>query len=230
MSQPFGWDILQNLVGLSLGIQWISQKTIPQLPIWAKACYSMGIGWEKELYVTSVSSLVSHSLFCTWCLICMEPSGDHTSRLLPVDVNCLTVWGKALGRGSITLATDVELTPSFQAMPLIASDTFKLWISWELWGTICSSFGLYPLLFTLQSEHNPTLLHWFLFLFFSHHKLFSNSNVHESPVQVGCMIRDAWGWCTGTTQRDGMGREEGGVSGWGTHVYLWRIHFAIWQN
>ena len=24
-----------------------------------------------------------------------------------------------------------------------------------------------------------------------------------------------------------MGREEGG---WGTHVYLWRIHFNIWQN
>jgi len=42
------------------------------------------------------------------------------------------------------------------------------------------------------------------------------------------MILDAWGWCTGTTQRDGMGREEG--SGWGTHVYLWRIHVDIWQN
>ena len=39
---------------------------------------------------------------------------------------------------------------------------------------------------------------------------------------------DAWGWCTGTTQRDGMGREEG--SGWGTHVYLWQIHSDIWQN
>ena len=25
-----------------------------------------------------------------------------------------------------------------------------------------------------------------------------------------CMILDAWGWCTGTTQRDGTGREEGG--------------------
>ena len=25
------------------------------------------------------------------------------------------------------------------------------------------------------------------------------------------MILDAWGWCTGATQRDGMGREEGGV-------------------
>ena len=51
---------------------------------------------------------------------------------------------------------------------------------------------------------------------------------NESPVQVRCMILDAWGWCTGMTQRDGMGREEG--SGWGTHVYLWRIHFDIWQN
>ena len=24
------------------------------------------------------------------------------------------------------------------------------------------------------------------------------------------MIQDAWGWCTGMTQRDGIGREEGG--------------------
>ena len=32
----------------------------------------------------------------------------------------------------------------------------------------------------------------------------------ESPVQVRCTILDAWGWCTGMTQRDGTGREEGG--------------------
>ena len=51
---------------------------------------------------------------------------------------------------------------------------------------------------------------------------------NEPPVQVRCTILDAWGWCTGMTQRDGMGKEEG--SGWGTHVYLWRIHFDIWQN
>jgi len=37
---------------------------------------------------------------------------------------------------------------------------------------------------------------------------------NESPVQVQCSILCAWGWCTGTTQGDGMGREEG--SGWGT--------------
>ena len=33
---------------------------------------------------------------------------------------------------------------------------------------------------------------------------------NELPVQVRCTILDVWGWCTGTTQRDGMGREEGG--------------------
>jgi len=50
----------------------------------------------------------------------------------------------------------------------------------------------------------------------------------DPPVQVRCTILDAWGWCTGTTQRDGMGMEEG--SRWGTYVYLWWIHFDIWQN
>ena len=41
------------------------------------------------------------------------------------------------------------------------------------------------------------------------------------------MIQDAWGWCTGMTQKDGMGREVGGR---GTRVYLWQIHVDIWQN
>ena len=32
-------------------------------------------------------------------------------------------------------------------------------------------------------------------------------------------IQDAWGWCTGMTQRDGMGREVGGeVQDW-EHMY-----------
>ena len=35
-------------------------------------------------------------------------------------------------------------------------------------------------------------------------------HIHELPVQVQCRIQDARGWCTGTTQRDGTGREEGG--------------------
>ena len=42
------------------------------------------------------------------------------------------------------------------------------------------------------------------------------------------LIQDAWGWCTGMTQRDSMGKEEG--SGWGTRVYLWQIHVDVWQN
>ena len=32
---------------------------------------------------------------------------------------------------------------------------------------------------------------------------------NRSPVQVWCMRQDAWGWCTGMTQKDGMGREVG---------------------
>ena len=49
-----------------------------------------------------------------------------------------------------------------------------------------------------------------------------------SPVSMhgtGCLGLVHW-----TTQREGRGgrREEG--SGWGTRVYLWRIHFDIWQN
>ena len=42
---------------------------------------------------------------------------------------------------------------------------------------------------------------------------------NELPVQVQCAILDAWGWCTGMTQRDGVGREVGGGVQDGEHVY-----------
>ena len=45
-----------------------------------------------------------------------------------------------------------------------------------------------------------------------------------------CMIQDGRGWCTGTTQRDGTGREVGGGLGWGTRVHPWWIHDDGWQN
>ena len=44
------------------------------------------------------------------------------------------------------------------------------------------------------------------------------------------MRQCSWGWYTGMTQRDGMEREVGGGSGWGTHVHLWQIHVNVWQN
>ena len=37
--------------------------------------------------------------------------------------------------------------------------------------------------------------------------------------QGQCMILDAWGWCTGMTQRDGMGREGEEVQD-GEHVCI----------
>ena len=45
--------------------------------------------------------------------------------------------------------------------------------------------------------------------------------MHETSAQ---------GWCTGMTQRDGMGREVGGGTGWGTHVNPWMIHVNVWQK
>ena len=40
----------------------------------------------------------------------------------------------------------------------------------------------------------------------------------------------AQGWRTGKTQRDGMGREVEGGSGWGTHVNPWLIHVNVLQK
>ena len=49
-------------------------------------------------------------------------------------------------------------------------------------------------------------------------------------IKNRCMIQGAQGWCTGMTQRDGMGRELGGGSGWGAHVHPWQIHVNVWQT
>ena len=44
------------------------------------------------------------------------------------------------------------------------------------------------------------------------------------------MRQGAQGWCTKMTLRDGIRREVGGGSGWGTHVHSWLIHVKVWQN
>ena len=50
------------------------------------------------------------------------------------------------------------------------------------------------------------------------------------PVQVQCTILNAWGWCTGMTQRDGTGREEGGGFRMGNMCIPVADHVDIWQN
>ena len=49
----------------------------------------------------------------------------------------------------------------------------------------------------------------------------SPSWMHETSAQ---------GWCTGETQRDGVGGRQEGGSGWGTHVNPWLIHVNVWQK
>ena len=41
----------------------------------------------------------------------------------------------------------------------------------------------------------------------------------ETCILSYCRIQDAWGWCTGMTQRDGIRREVGGGFKMGTRVY-----------
>ena len=48
-----------------------------------------------------------------------------------------------------------------------------------------------------------------------------------SMHDIGCLGLVHWDDPEGWMVWGGRG-EEG--SGWGTHVYLWRIHFDIWQN
>ena len=84
----------------------------------------------------------------------------------------------------------------------------------------CQVFGC-PLQFSQVFNTNNMTVHVFPSLDISlfDHALSSNKTV-----------LDAWGWCTGTTQREGRGGRRVEGSGWGTRVYLWRIHFDIWQN
>ena len=49
-----------------------------------------------------------------------------------------------------------------------------------------------------------------------------------SMHNTGCLGLVHWDDPEGWYGEGGGRREEG--SGWGTHVYLWRIHFDIWQN
>ena len=52
----------------------------------------------------------------------------------------------------------------------------------------------------------------------------------QSRFKVRFRIQDAWGWCTGMTQSNGMGGEVGGDSGLGTRAHPWRMHIDVWQT
>ena len=50
----------------------------------------------------------------------------------------------------------------------------------------------------------------------------------QNPIPVSSWMLGAGALGRPRGMQWGGRREEG--SGWGTHVYLWRIHFDIWQN
>ena len=56
--------------------------------------------------------------------------------------------------------------------------------------------------------------------------IYETSHQSRFDARYWMLGAGALGWPRGMVW--GGRREEG--SGWGTHVYLWRIHFDIWQN
>ena len=69
-----------------------------------------------------------------------------------------------------------------------------------------------------------------------HTAIFKMENMYNIMYETSCQSRfDARYWMLGA---GALGRPRGRVwggrreegSGWGTRVYLWRIHFDVWQN
>ena len=54
--------------------------------------------------------------------------------------------------------------------------------------------------------------------------------IWENGIQTCIISLDAWGWCTGMTQRDGMGREEAEGFRMGNTCIPVVDHVDIWQN
>ena len=49
--------------------------------------------------------------------------------------------------------------------------------------------------------------------------------ITKIPSETGCSGLVHW-----DDPEDGMGRDVGGWSGWGTHVHPWLIHVNVWQK
>ena len=59
--------------------------------------------------------------------------------------------------------------------------------------------------------------------------LFSFLYTRDAVGEQNLCPHDVWFSQGSQSLMEWGGRREEG-SGWGTHVYLWRIHFDIWQN
>ena len=69
-----------------------------------------------------------------------------------------------------------------------------------------------------------SLIHFEFIFVYGVRKCSSPGSMHDT----GCLGLVHWDDPEGWYGEGGGRREEG--SGWGTHVYLWWIHFDIWKN
>ena len=105
----------------------------------------------------------------------------------------------------LILCHPLLLLPSVFPSIRVFSSELALHTRWSKYWSF--SFGISP------SKEHPGLIsfrmEWLdLLAVQGTSRAFSNITVQKHQFQVRCTILDAWGWCTGTTQRDGMGRKK----------------------
>ena len=126
---------------------------------------------------------------------------DHNAVRLDLNYRRKTVKNSNIGRLNNTLLNNQQITEEIKKDIKIWYETAKetlmyrtvLWTLWER--ERVGRFGRMALKHVKYHVWN------------------------ELPVQVRCTILDACGWCTGTTQREGMGREKGRRVQDGEHMY-----------
>ena len=170
------------------------------------------------------------SLSCVWLFVTPWTAAHQASLSLSNSQSLLKLMciESVMSSNHLTLYHPFLLPPSIFPCIRVFSNELVLHIRWlKNWSF---SFSI-----SFSSDYSGMIsftIHWLNLLAVQGtlKSLLQHHSSKVSPVQVRCMIQDARGWCTGMTQRDGMRREAGGGSGWGTHVHPWQIHVNVWQN
>ena len=149
--------------------------------------------------------LVAQSCPTLWDLLYYSPSGSSVHGILQARIlDCTAFTFPGIEPGSPALQVDSLLFES-PAKPIFLHPYIYSYICFQMlprWEDLGEwHWNMYNIMYVTSCQYRFHARYWML-------------------------GASALGWPRGMVW--GGRREEG--SGWGTHVYLWRTHFDIWQN
>ena len=159
-----------------------------------------GIDLKLIQSVSSVQSLSRVLLFATPWITARQASLSITNSRSSLKLTSIEL---VMPSGHLILCHPLFLLPPIPPSIRVFSNESTLHMRWPKYWNF--SFSIIP------SKEHPGLISFrmdWLDLLAVQGTLKSLLQHHSS--KASCMILDAWGWCTGTTQRDGTGRMEGG--------------------